>query len=209
MRAVILTLAFFCSITLADDAKQGQPLEDRGADTAKTKAVEDKTTSGKYGYVLVSVTNTDSGTQLRLEQRIAGDLRKLTRVKTSRETSSNLYANAGLKDLVKQNGFDAVLVIEVGGNTDQRQTVGAVSHGSANLYGNTATGTVTSIPMVARTRTLSVVASLYDANTGELRWSKDYTETSGGLHARSDSHVIEDISDDVIKGLRRTGMLGQ
>lgn len=214
MRALVAVVVLFCSVAMADDKKYDPPFDIHGSRSGGSSAQnpartpDDAPTFHYYGYIYLSVINGDSSTQSRLEQAIAKGLRKMAQVKTSRE-STNLYGNGNLKDLVREYGFDAVLIVDIGNMTDERRTAGTISQGSANLYGNSVYATGTTVAIQGHRRSMSATASLYDAKTGAARWSHDFQETTRGLHARSDSHVIGDISEDVVKGLRQTGLISR
>lgn len=214
MRALVAVAVLFCSVALADDKNYDPPFDIHGSKSGGESAQKPARTPDEiptfhyYANIYLLVVNSDSATQSRLEQEIAKGLRRMANVKTSHEVN-NLYGNSNLKDLVRENGFDAVLIVDIGNMTDERRTAGTISQGTANIYGNSVYATGTSVAIQGHRRSMSATASLYDAKTGTARWSRDFEETTRGLHARSDSHVIGDISDDVVKGLRKSGLISR
>ena len=98
------------------------------------------------------------------------------------------YTSEEKASIIKQNGFDAYLYIDITSNDKSSRVVAYQTKSTANAYSTGygsayASGTSTTLPVTSHKRRTTAKATLYEVKTGRVVWVADLdTKDSGSLY---------------------------
>ncbi|WP_286716088.1 hypothetical protein [Thalassolituus sp. UBA2009] len=122
------------------------------------------------------------------------------------------YTESEKIEIIRNNGFDSLLAIEVA-NEDQSSTIiGYNTNSYANAYSTGynstyASGSSTTTPIVSHNRSTQAQAKLYDLKTGRIIWIGNLnTKASGALYMSSGA-TINSMTRKIVTSLINSGHL--
>ena len=116
------------------------------------------------------------------------------------------YSTEEMTKIIKNKGYDAVIIITLAGEESSSQVVAYMTNSSAQAYStgyNTAyaSGSGLTIPLTAHKRSTTSKAELYDPINKRKIWVADLsTKASGSLYVQNDD-TMESISEEVVNTL--------
>lgn len=110
------------------------------------------------------------------------------------------------QELIKQ-GFDTIMYVTLIGSQTSSETIGYVSTGQANAYGNTVSYSGSTTAVSAIRRYSSTRAKLYDIKTANVIWVGDSSTKAGGLLFMGDDTQVESITTEIVASLSESGHL--
>lgn len=114
--------------------------------------------------------------------------------------------------IMKEKGFDSLLSINISGDQQSSNVVGYNTNSYANAYsygyGSAyASGTSTTVPIVAHNRNSKAQAKLYEVKTGRVVWVGNLETTASGSLYMSNSTTVDSMVEETVASLLVKGHL--
>ena len=90
------------------------------------------------------------------------------------------WSNEQVAKELMEKGYDAILHVNLTGSDANEQTIGYINHGTASVYGNSASFSGSSTAMTMVSRYTATHIKLYDVATGRVIWVGDANTKAGG-----------------------------
>lgn len=122
------------------------------------------------------------------------------------------YTTKDKLKIMKDKGFDSLLTINISGDHQSSNVVGYNTNSYASAYstgyGNAyASGTSTTIPIVAHNRNSKAQAKLYEVKTGRVIWVGNLDTSAQGSLYMSNSTTADSIAEEAVVSLLKKGHL--
>jgi hypothetical protein len=104
-------------------------------------------------------------------------------------------------DIIREKGFDSILILTAGGDYSSSQVFGYQSYGNATAYGNQAYGQASSYALRSYSRQSNIRAVLVDGASRETAWLGDAKTEGQGMANVTDSAFNFSVSNKITSTL--------
>ena len=184
-----------------------------GCATTKMQTHVDKEHRGKiYSKIVVDAPNANFEFKQLLTSELCSSLREKSVecvAKYELFPPTRQYSDKQIDILVNKSGIDGWLIVSLGGGGTNQQYLGSQTFGSATVYGNTVSGSASSMAVYSFNRQQGYTVIMFDMDSKLRSFIMEASTSASGLLNIKNSVFAESLVKKIMSEMTEAGFINQ